>query len=1259
MLGLIAWSSVAIACAYEESVRERRDYGRGKAVGALLLGFTGDVALVVLYALSKSHPIEKFPQSQLWVIGQLILIFVRVILLYPLLAGALYSDKTRYVRAAELRAQLDQQRGGSALASSSGTTETSALLQAPSGTPGYGTINGSTPASTLKPNGTASGPGSGSHTPTPGGAGAAANADMGLTVAATPPPPTFGVFFQRIRVLFPFLWPSQSAHLQLLAIFCVSLLMCGRLVNFFVPLTLGRIVEDLSTGRAPWWHIAAYAGLKMLQGSGGILSALQAMAWLPIEQFSDRSLSLMAFDHLLHLSMAFHTRRKTGEVLRILDRGAVISSFFQYLIFNVIPIFVDIAVAMVYLGTTFGWGVGLAIFAVMYFYTYVSVSLTTWRTGLRRQANNKDSISRAIHADVLINYETVKVHSNEPYELDRYRTALLDYQEADYRVTASLNLLNFVQNAIITSGTLITCLVVAREVVLGHATSSQFVVFITYLQQVYVPLAFLGTLHRVLMQNLVDTDKLMGLLEEESDVRDVPGAKDLIITEGVIEFRDVHFSYDNKIEALKGVNFKVNMKESAALVGESGAGKSSIMRLLYRFYDIQRGTIFIDGQDISKVTQASLRKAIGIVPQEPSLFNTSIYQNILYGDTNASEEMVIAAAKAAQIYDRILSFPDKWKTVVGERGVKLSGGEKQRVALARTFLKNPTILLLDEATSALDSHTEKALQIALKNIMQGRTSLTIAHRLSTIINCDRILVLDNGRVVENGGHGELVEKGGLYKSMWMQQIKTEEEAKIAAKEEESKVGSTDGPTSPPKRKLSEQKGFLGIVPPSLQGQGESGQDTEPVSPTKLLSQSGHEALIKEHTAKEVLETKPAAESQVNIAKADEIIDSKDAAPSSTLDTDAEVAAKYLNTPDGDKASNAAPALKDAAKEDTKKDASTSAPTATPQPYTIAAKEDPTSVATAKSNTPTPYTAAKATSEGNKIGKDEAVKPVAAKAEAPKKEEAKKESVKETPAKATAVKETSKKEAIKETPKKEAPKETPKKDAESATLPSQKSSDSGLLSKVTKGKGSSNIGQGRPSSAAGESSSTDTSPKDSLKSRITSLIKRSPSTKEQSSPVKSPSTADNAVAAKQARADNSLLKNVESTSKSSVPPAIPEATAVPDGKQERVTTPSKPAAGKVDDSKAKVTPPKVDDSKAKVTPPKAEVAKPKEAIQSKEPLKSTPPKVDDSKVAPTSPDKPKETSPPASPSVPSGKGWHQRGGSVGGASVASKISAGKK
>jgi ATP-binding cassette subfamily B (MDR/TAP) protein 6 len=358
---------------------------------------------------------------------------------------------------------------------------------------------------------------------------------MGLSVSAQPPPPTLRVFFARLKLLFPYLWPRASVTLQLLALACAVLLVLGRFVNLYVPLTLGRVVDDLASGMPPWWHIALYAALKALQGSGGLLGVLQGYAWIPVEQYSDREISIMSFERLLDLSMSFHTKRKTGEVLRILDRGAVISSFFQYLLFQVVPIFVDLSVAVIFLGMRFGLLVGIVLGLIMVVYTWVSVKMTTWRTALRRQANNLDSISRAIHTDCLLNWEVIKHFSAESYEVERYRSSLLAYQKASFKVTASLSLLNMVQNLIVTVGTLLASLMVAAAVVRGDATSSDFVVFLTYLAQVVAPLNWLGTLYRVIQTNLIDTDKLMQLLQEESDVRDVDGAKDLVVTEGVIE----------------------------------------------------------------------------------------------------------------------------------------------------------------------------------------------------------------------------------------------------------------------------------------------------------------------------------------------------------------------------------------------------------------------------------------------------------------------------------------------------------------------------------------------------------------------------------------------------------------------------------------------------------------------------------------------------------------------------------------------------
>ena len=723
--GLLLWALVALVCMIEERERGTGRYRRKRIAWCAAVGLAGDVACFVVYVRAAMHGAKGTTDG--WGRAQIALPAVRVALLYPALLGVAFRDRVRYV-------------------SLEGTDEEREALLA------------ATPENVRS-----------------------ANESMGMQPSKAPPPPSFGTLIQRIRVLAPYLWPHRSTRLQLTAVVCLMLLALGRVVNLLVPIALGRVVDALSTGASPWAAIIAFATLKLFQGSGGLLTVAQNLLWFPVAWYSDVNMSMLMFDRILHLSMSFHTKRRTGEVIRTLDRGSAINNFFEYLLFSLLPVFVDIFVAMVYMSSIFGGGVGALLFVVMVLYTWCSVALTTWRSQLRRNMNNQDSICRAITTDTLLNYETVKCYGNEAYETSRYRAALEDYRRAEFRLIASLNLLNFVQTLILAFGTLTSVLLVARTVVQGRTTASQFVVFISYLQQVYQPLSMLGTLYRVVNQNLVDTDKLMELLAEEVDVRDKPDATDLAVPRGEIEFRDVHFAYDGgNFQALKGLSFKLEPHQRVAVVGESGAGKSTIFKLLYRFYDVSQGSILIDGQDIRDVTQQSLRRAIGVVPQEPSLFNTDIRHNILYGDVDASDEAVEAAARAAQIHDRILEFPERYNTIVGERGMRLSGGEKQRVAIARTILKNPPILLLDEATSALDSQTERLLQDAFNALMQERSSLTIAHRLSTIINCDKILVVDDGRLIEAGTHGELIALGGKYSELWRQQSKTLQEQQAEA-----------------------------------------------------------------------------------------------------------------------------------------------------------------------------------------------------------------------------------------------------------------------------------------------------------------------------------------------------------------------------------------------------------------------------------------------------------------------------------------------
>ncbi|KAJ7078899.1 hypothetical protein B0H15DRAFT_859656 [Mycena belliarum] len=587
--------------------------------------------------------------------------------------------------------------------------------------------------------------------------------------------PSWSEIWRRISRLAPYLWPSKSRSLQLLVLFCVILILIGRVVNAGIPFALGEIVRIFESGsdRSIWPVLFLYVLLRFLQGSGG-LAALRDCLWTPVMQYSDREMSQLAFDHLLQLSFSFHTHRKTGEILRVLDRGAAINHTLEHILFTIAPTFIDIAVALVVFCIKFELALAVVVFFVMFAYVAASIIITQWRTRIRRQMNERDVVTRGIHADCLLNYETVKYFGGEEHEGERYRQAIAEYQELEYKVIFSLNFLNLVQNFIISVGLLVGSMIVALRVTNGQSAPSDFVIFITYLAQLYGPLNQLGYMYRTINQSLVDTEKLLKLLNEPTDVTDRDNATTLMVDDGEIEFDNVTFSYDKRTTALNGISFKVPKGSSVALVGESGSGKSTILRLLYRFYDLAEGggRILIDGQDIRDVTQKSLRASIGVVPQDSVLFNSSIGYNIGYGKFGASPQEIEEAAKSAQMHERITSFPDGYDTKVGERGVRLSGGEKQRVAIARTLLKNPPILLLDEATSALDTSTEKDIQKALQNLVQGRSSLSIAHRLSTIASADLILVLKDGRIVEQGTHTELLALDGVFASMWADQIST-------------------------------------------------------------------------------------------------------------------------------------------------------------------------------------------------------------------------------------------------------------------------------------------------------------------------------------------------------------------------------------------------------------------------------------------------------------------------------------------------------
>lgn len=604
----------------------------------------------------------------------------------------------------------------------------------------------------------------------------------------------------RVWSLSDKLWPSTSRPLQFAVMGCIFIMILGRVMYPVSPLLLGQIVRGLTArqtntpGPSPWPPFIAYFVVRVTGFSSGLLFVVRQMLWMPVSQYTDREMTLLCFNHLLNLSLAYHTKRNTGEVLKVIDRGSAINSLFSVFIFNVVPAILDIGVGFgVFL---FLYGPLLASFTLVIMVTYIvlTVSLTQSRTTIRRELMEKDVKQRGIISDVLTNWESVKYFTAETRESKRYREAIVSYQESEAAWNTHYRLLTLMQNFLLALGLMIGSLLIAFRVLQGSADAAELVVFIQYFQQLAGPLDQFGFILRQLNQQSIDAEKMFALLAETTEVHDKPGAKELVVTDGIIEFENVHFSYDGgETEALKGISFRIGKGQSMALVGESGSGKSTILRCLYRFYDLQSGRILIDGQDISQVTQLSLRRAIGIVPQDSVLWNDTIGANISYGKEGAEDDEIIEAAQRAKLHERILSFSDQYATIVGERGIRLSGGEKQRVSLARMFLKSPAILVLDEATSALDTETEREIQRSLAELSKGRTSLSIAHRLSTIINSDQIVVMKDGEVIELGSYKELVQQDGAFATMWNKQIHTEAEMiekaeKAAASDNEATSG---------------------------------------------------------------------------------------------------------------------------------------------------------------------------------------------------------------------------------------------------------------------------------------------------------------------------------------------------------------------------------------------------------------------------------------------------------------------------------------
>ncbi|MGE0082063.1 MAG: ABC transporter ATP-binding protein/permease [Thiohalomonadaceae bacterium] len=591
-------------------------------------------------------------------------------------------------------------------------------------------------------------------------------------------PPAGPADWRTLKKLGPYLWEYRWRF-----IFAVSFLVGAKLATIGVPIVLKHIVDSLDTAKNAVLILptALIVGYGLLRLATTLFTDLRDMIFAKVTQGMIRKISIEAFRHLHNLSLRFHLERQTGGVTRDIERGSQgISAIINYLLFRIAPTLIEILLVGAILLVQFDWVFALITVGVVVIYMVMTIVITEWRTKYRRRMNELDSIATTRAVDSLINYETVKYFGNEKFETERYNTSMEHWQEAAVKSQNSLSLLNTVQAFIIAIGVTLVLWRAAAGVVAGTLSLGDLVMINAFLVQIFLPLNFLGVMYREIKQSITDIERMFKLLSQNIEVRDKPGARPLVVAGGAVRFDNVSFAYDPERPILRGVSFDIPAGRTVAVVGTSGAGKSTLVRLLFRFYDVTGGSISIDGQDIRDVTQESLRAAIGIVPQDTVLFNDTLYYNIAYGKPEATREQVVEAARAAHILHFIESLPKGWDTVVGERGLKLSGGEKQRVAIARTLLKNPAILVLDEATSALDSKTEKIIQAELREVMKNRTTLTIAHRLSTIIDADEILVMEAGRIVERGRHEVLLAMHGHYAHMWeMQQQAMKEQAEAA------------------------------------------------------------------------------------------------------------------------------------------------------------------------------------------------------------------------------------------------------------------------------------------------------------------------------------------------------------------------------------------------------------------------------------------------------------------------------------------------